>query len=447
MYRRDFLAKAGGVLALGACAAACSAETPVADSLETTGVGVNDHPNGSDDEWDAVRTSFNLSPDVVHMSAMLVASHPKPVREAIERHRQGLDSDPVAYLEANNRPRDNAVRAAAGRYLDVSGSNIAITDSTTMGIGLVYNGLRLEPGQEILSTEEDYYVTHEALRVASKRSGASVRNIQLFERVQDVSQDEIVGRIADAITPQTRVLALTWVHSSTGLKLPLRAIGQAVSKANADRNEDSALLFCVDAVHGFGVENESFAEIGCDFLVSGCHKWLFGPRGTGIVAGTNRGWRSTIPSIPSFVDDGAWQAWQTDDDKVGPTTALRMTPGGFKAFEHRWAMTEAFEFQEKLGKQRVAERTHALASQLKEELAAMPGVTLHTPRSEALSAGIVSFDIDGMRPATAVQRLRERKIVASVAPYATPHVRLTPSIRNSTGEIETAAREIHALAG
>ena len=76
----------------------------------------------------------------------------------------------------------------------------------------------------------------------------------------------------------------------------------------------------------------------------------------------------------------------------------------------------------------------------------MPHVTLHTPRSDDLSAGIVSFDVDGFTPGAVVRHLRERRIIGSVAPYAVPHVRLTPCIQNTPAEIETALREVQALA-
>ena len=78
-----------------------------------------------------------------------------------------------------------------------------------------------------------------------------------------------------AITPATRVLALTWVHSSTGLKLPLRAITDAVRRINAGRDEAGRVLVCVDGVHGFGIEDVVLSDLGCDFFMAGCHKWLF----------------------------------------------------------------------------------------------------------------------------------------------------------------------------
>ena len=123
-----------------------------------------------------------------------------------------------------------------------------------------------------------------------------------------------------------------------------------------------------------------------------------------------------------------------------------MSPGGYKAFEHLWALTQAFDFHQAIGKARVAERTHELGGQLKEGLGGMPHVTLHTPRANQLSAGIVSFDVEGLSAAAAVNRLRERRIIASVAPYSVPHVRLTPCIQNTSAEIDAVLQEVRALA-
>ena len=123
-----------------------------------------------------------------------------------------------------------------------------------------------------------------------------------------------------------------------------------------------------------------------------------------------------------------------------------MTPGGYKAFEHLWAVPQAFAFHQEIGRARVAGRTHELAGQLKDGLAAMSHVRLQTPRSDELSAGIVSFDVAGFSPAAVVRHLRERRIIASVAPYAVPHVRLTPCVQNTRAEIETVLRELQALA-
>ena len=324
LARRELLARTGLALAAGAIASSGSSTGASAQSMAAPSSA-----QGSSDDWDAVRAQFALSDDFIHMSAMLISSHPRPVREAIDEHRRGMDANPITYLHQNNHRLQEAARAAAGQYLGVSGSDIALTDSTTMGVALVYNGLRLTPDHEILTTEQDFYVTHEALRLASKRTGAKVRKISLYEQINGITEGQIVDRISQSITPATRVLALTWVHSSTGLKLPLRRIADALDRINADRDEADRVLFCVDGVHGFGIEDVVLADLGCDFLMAGCHKWLFGPRGTGIVAGTKRGWDAVLPTIPSFIDGETWEAWFTGSEPAGPTTGSRMTPGGY----------------------------------------------------------------------------------------------------------------------
>src|SRR5262249_59990848 len=130
--------------------------------------------------------------------------------------------------------------------------DVAMTDSTTQGLGVVYGGLRLEPGQELLTTTHDLFVTHFALEYRAARTQNPVRKVSLYDDPSGATADEIVARLTAAITPMTRVIAVTWVHSGTGVKLPIAALADAVARANASRAEaDRALLF-VDGVHGFG---------------------------------------------------------------------------------------------------------------------------------------------------------------------------------------------------
>lgn len=384
------------------------------------------------DDWEAVREQFVLSSEYIHMGGFLLASHPAPVREAIERHRRGLDENPVHYLHEQGPRLEAAVLRAAGRYLAANPADIALTDSTTMGLGLLYNGLKLREGQEVLTTTHDFYATRESLRLAAERSGATVRQIALYQRLETVSEEEIVETVAAAVIPRTRVVALTWVHSSTGLKLPIGRIAEALADINAERDASDRALLSVDGVHGLGVEDVSAQDLGCDFFVAGCHKWLFGPRGTGLVWGHPSAWEAVAATIPSFTYDG--------------TPGSMMTPGGFHSFEHRWALAEAFQLHQQIGKARVAGRIHELSSQLKEGLAEMPHVRLYTPMSESLSSGLVCFDVSGLRPATVVQRLRQRGIIATVTPYAASYARQAPSLFNTSGEIEATLREIRAMA-
>ncbi len=252
--------------------------------------------------------------------------------------------------------------------------------------------------------------------------------------------------IIGAVEPRTRVLALTWVHSSTGLKLPMAAIAARLAELNAERPEGREVLLCVDGVHAFGVEDFSFPDLGADFLMAGCHKWLFGPRGTGIIAASRSGLDSINAVIPSFVSERSFSAWIQSREPIGSIDADTITPGGFKAFEHLWSLPEAFAFVSNIGKARIAERTQDLVDRLKRGLAPLDGVILRTPLSPDLSAGIVAFDLPGWNPHRVVRALRARKIVASVAPYASQHVRLTPSILNTPEEVDAAIAAVRDIA-
>jgi isopenicillin-N epimerase len=292
-----------------------------------------------------------------------------------------------------------------------------------MGLGLLYGGLRLRAGDEIVTTAHDFFATHEALALAAERAGATVRRVALYRDPARASEDEIVGNLARAVTPSTRVVALTWVHSSPGVTLPLRRMVQGLSRR-------AGLLVCVDGVHGLGVENETVDGLGVDFFVSGCHKWLFGPRGTGLVWGRSAAWPAVRPTIPAF---------------SGGTPARDFTPGGFHSFEHRWALAEAFRFHSRIGKARVAGRIRALNGRLKDGLGRMSHVTLLTPRNEALSAGIVVFSVDRLSPGAVVSALARRRIVATQTPYTPSHARLAPGLLNTPGEIDRVLAAIRAL--
>jgi selenocysteine lyase/cysteine desulfurase len=301
-----------------------------------------------------------------------------------------------------------------------------------MGLGLLYGGIRLEPGDEILTTTHDFYSTTESLALAAHRTGARLQQVTLYDDPAQADADEIVQRLAARLTARTRVVAITWVHSGTGVRLPVPAIAEAVREAGDGRPPEQRALLCVDGVHGFGLIATSMPDLGCDFFSAGTHKWLMGPRGTGVLWG--RAWDRLDTTIPTF---------STPHFAPGP----HATPGGFHSFEHRWSVPEALEFQSAIGRDRIEERTMSQATQLKQGLAGIPGVTLVTPMSPDLSAGIVCLTIDGVQPWDAVPRLRaDHDVVASVTPYNDPYLRLGPSIVTSPAEVDRAIEAVAALA-
>ncbi|HKO94796.1 MAG TPA: aminotransferase class V-fold PLP-dependent enzyme, partial [Polyangiaceae bacterium] len=431
--RREFFGLLAATSALAATTLGCQAAA--SQAAATAG------PPG--DEWSAVRAEFNLSPDYIHLAGFLLASHPRRVREAIEQHRTALDANPALYLEEHFDPK--AVLGSAAAYLGVKPEEIALTDSTTMGLAILYAGLPLRDGDEVLTTSHDHYATHETLRLATLRAGATLRKVALYERAAEATAEAMTTAIQRALSPKTRVVAITWVHSSTGVRTPVRAIADVIAQANRARDPEQRILLCVDGVHGLGIEDVTLSDLGCDFFAAGTHKWLFGPRGTGVLWGRAELWPRLRPIIPHF-GPAAYEAWMKGVAPP-PTSADMMTPGGFHSFEHRWALNEAFEFHRAIGKRKVAARIHELNRQCKEGLAQLKNVQLHTPLSDDLSSGIITFEVSGLSPEEVVKRLLDKHIVASHTPYAVSYARLAPGLLNSPQDVERALTEIRALAG
>lgn len=396
-------------------------------------------------DWQALRNLFPLRQDRIQLATFLLASHPAPIARAIEQFRQQLDYDPVMALVANDGKKDEEVRNAAAAYMGGRGDQIALTDSTTMGSAMVYSGLTLGAGDEILHTTHDHYATVMAIEHRARRTGAKVRQVAMYDNAADTTVADCVTRLEAAITSATKVVAVTWVHSSTGVKLPIRALAQSIKKINAKRSAQNQIIFCVDGVHGFGIENEDISELGCDFFIAGTHKWIFGPRGTGVVWGSDKGWEMCQPVIPSF--GSPFDVWLNKKTEGEVTHGDRMTPGGFHTFEHRWALPAAFALHQQLGKARVQARIHALNMQVKEGLANIPHVTLHTPMSSELSSGLVAYEIARKSPLEVTYALFAKGIVSAPSPYHQSYARMAPSLLNTEQELDTALAQVAAISG
>jgi isopenicillin-N epimerase len=402
-------------------------------------------------DWPDVRREFNLSPDYVHLGLFFLASHPRPVREAVERYRRLIDENPVltvehALFEPEFGKVPRHVAAAIAGYIGGAPEEIALTGNTTEGLALVYHGLPLRPGDEVLTTSHDHYSHHESIRLATERAGATWRKIPLWDSYRTLREDEIADRIRAAVRPKTRAVGITWVHSASGAKLPLRRIADALAPVNAGRSPRDRVLLIVDGVHGIGVEDPLVAKSGCDVFCAGTHKWLFAPRGTGFVWATADTWARLRPTIPSFGSTAVFDGWMEENAPKGPARADWFSPGGFHAFEHYWAVPDAIAFHKQIGPPRVTERIHALNTQMKEGLAKMAHVEVHTPMASALSSGITCFDVKGLAPGEVVRRLLAKKIIATTTPYRVTHARVAPGLPNTPEEVETTLSEIRALA-
>ena len=185
-------------------------------------------------------------------------------------------------------------------------------------------------------------------------------------------------------------------------------------------------MVCMD----FGIENETVDALGCDVFIAGTHKWLHGPRGTGIIYAKSSIWQYLRTTIPSF---------------SGNYDGYRITPGGFHSFANRWALKDAFNFMLNIGKSKIESRIHDLNTQLKEGLNKLSRVSLHTPISSDLSAGINCFNVSGQSVSQTVYDLRRWGIIGSQSPYSPSYVRLTPGLLNNPEQVDRAIQVVRSL--
>ena len=135
------------------------------------------------------------------MAGLLFASHPLPVRNAIARHREELQRDPASYISHERWRLEGEVLQSAASYLGVLTADLALTDSTSMGLGLLYSGLRLSPRDEILTTTHDHYATESAIAVCAERTRCTVKRIDLYTNAAGATADAMVDAVRRAINP------------------------------------------------------------------------------------------------------------------------------------------------------------------------------------------------------------------------------------------------------
>ena len=402
-------------------------------------------------DWAAVRALFPLSEEWTHLASFLFVSHPKPVTEAIERFRRKIDADPVwieiaALTDAEGRPF-TAIKRALADYVGGQPNEICLTTNTTTALAMAYHGLRIRADQEILTTEHDHYSHHESIRYATQRSGARVRYVTLYDTPASANAEQMVDRIARAIGARTRAVGITWVHSSTGVKVPVAEIAAVVARANRARRDSDRCLLIVDGVHGFANQDVHIARLGCDLFASGTHKWLFAPRGTGFLWGRADVWPLLRPTIPTFDPDAliTWDAWMKRGS-LPLTQAAFVSPGGFLAYEYFLAIPTAVELHRTIGRDQIGARIAELNGAFREGAASIRDLTLHTPRDPRLSAGISCFEVAGLSAEAVTQRLAERRFRTNNSPYRTSYARVAAGVMNTPDEIERVLRAIRELA-
>ncbi len=375
--------------------------------------------------WEEIRKLFEFEDRFIMMNNGTLGPMPKSVFNTLMRYFRVQVSNPYDgynYLPAIRE----SVRDKLAAFVHASPDEVAITSNTTEGLNFVINGLDLKAGDEVLMSNLEHPGHIGPWKLKEKRAGIVIKEVPLSATARSV--DEIVGAFAAAITPKTRVLSISHTVFITGLIMPLKELSQLA--------HDKGLLILADSAHGIGMLDLDMKALGIDFFASSPYKWLGAPTGVGLLYVRKEAIDKVHPTVVS-------SGWETN------TAASKLDPSGQRSDAMLYALDEALNFNNRIGKIRIERRIKVLAARLKQELAKIPGVKVHTPADPYLSAGLNAFSMGGALEAKLVDYLREKYnlVVRTTGntKAGTFGVRVSTPIYVSTKEVDMVVEGVRTL--
>ena len=327
----------------------------------------------------------------LHLNNAGAALMPRPVYEALTAHlaREYATGGYEAKDEAHERVE--AVYGAIARFINAQPQEIAIVENATRAFDMGFHAISFAPGDTILTSVAEYASNYLAYLRMAEQIGVRVEVVPNDARGQ--LDTAALAALLDDPQLRVRLVAVSHIPTQSGLVQPAAAIG-ALTRPRG-------VLFLLDATQSVGHLPIDVAALGCDLLCTTGRKYLRGPRGVGFLYARE----AVLPQLhPPFIDLHA-ATW------TGSTTyELRRDARRFENWESSIAATlglgAAINYAAALGMEAIWGRIQTLAAQLRDGLAAIPGVTVHD--RGATLGGIVTFTIGDQEPEAIKVALRTR---------------------------------------
>jgi len=297
-------------------------------------------------------------------------------------------------IEAVYREPLERVYASIAKLINASVEEVAIVENASTGWHLAFNGIDFQKGDEVITSEMEYITNLIGFLNLKKTRGIGIRVIP-----NDADGNFPVSALEEAITPATRLIAITQIPSSAGNILPVAAIGNIARK--------HGILYLVDACQSIGHVPVDVQEMQCDLLAVTGRKYLRAPRGTGFLY-VRKAVQDQLRSL--FLDGHSIKAITEEDFQ------LRDDARRYELFEKNRALAlglgKAADYAMEIGVARIWDRIRILSALMRRRLAEIRGVTVHD-RGELLG-GIVTFSVAGVDSVRVKQDLAAKKINVSV---------------------------------
>lgn len=375
----------------------------------------------------ALKEQFLLDPEVTYLNHGAYGATPKPVFEAFQRWQLQLEREPVDFLSRNFTTLMAHARAVLARYVDTEPDNLVYVNNGTVGLNIVARGMRLSPGDEVLTSDHEHGGIDRLWRYMAQKQG--FRYVVQPIPLPTTTHADFVEHFWAGVTERTRVILLSHLTSPTSIVFPVKEICARARRAG--------ILTVIDGSHVPGQLPLSLRELDPDFYVGIAHKWLCAPKGCAFLYARpavqdlldplviSWGWEPRNPGPSKFVEFHEWQ--------------------GSRDVSAYLAVPDAIAFQEEQGWDAVRARCRELALYAQAEIQRLTGMPPWHPPSPEWHGQVVCAPLPpGTDDVWLLERLRrDYRIDVSVDKFrGRPRVRVSVQGYNDLADVE---RLLHAL--
>jgi len=364
--------------------------------------------------WFQVQQAFQVDRSIINLNNGGVCPSPRIVMEAVKRNLDQTNIAPARQLWKVMDPQLELVRRRLAKTFGCDPEELAVTRNASESLQIAINGIDLKPGDEFLTTTQDYPRMLNTLRQRELRDGIRVRKVKL--PTPAASMDELVDVFEKGLTPKTRAILVCHVINLTGQIMPVGRICEMARRRG--------ILTIVDGAHAFAQFPFSCGDVNCDFYGTSLHKWLTAPIGTGFLFVR----KDRIRDL--------WPLTASEDPKS--ENIRKFEEIGTHPDAGRLAIAEALIFYEGLGPERKARRLRFLRDYWARRLARHDKVRLHTNLDPAHSCAIGTVQILGTAARDVTEFLWEhyKIIVTEIEHPEFEGIRVTPNVYTTLSELD-----------
>jgi isopenicillin-N epimerase len=374
--RRKFLKSAGAITG--------ALSMPVLRQLHSADNNINFNAAKTDDElFEMVRAQLLIPSNRIYLNTGSLGPSPLQVIDKVHSAMRQLESNPVVENWGDLGKAMEAVRGKVANFINAETDEILLTRNTTEGLSLVTQSLKLETGDEIITTTREHGGATIGMDFVAKNKGVTIKKVELPMPATSVNQ--IVQHIENGITPKTKLIILSHVNTITGLVMPFEAIAKITN--------EKGIVLVSDGAQAPGLIPVDVKALGVDAYAASGHKWMMGPKETGFLY-LNKNIQEKIRTTFTSSGFAAYTA-------ASGTRNVAVIAG----------LGEAIDFHQQIGVEKIRKRTLEIRNYCLIKLLKLDGVKVISPSIEALSSGIVSFQLENAKSNEIFTEMRKQDII------------------------------------